>query len=498
MAQKENTLKTKKEIGPLLIEQVMSLSRERGLGIDIVLSAIEKALSKVFESKYGHDHPIRVSLTKDGTIRTFLTVPVVQNDSDENDHDASTHTQETIEREEDLPFPEFDRLSIKLLRQVLNQSLKAADRSIFYEEFKDRVGHIVSGTVRQVSRDMITVGLGRAEAVMMRKDMIQGENFSVGSRVKFCIDDVKKDGHGPQILLSRASNKFLEGIMSQEIPEIQDGIIKIYSVARDPGSRSKVAVFGDVGRSDIVGACIGARGNRIRAVSEELCGEKIDVLMWSSDLPSFVVNALNPAEISKVVVEEEGHVCVVVPQNQLGIAIGRGGQNVRLAHHLTGINIDIVTEDQYHEKKEQAKNKAVNTLMEALDLDNMMALLLVSEGFESVADLLDGVREEDLASLPGMNIDIAKELQSRAKEAIASLQKNAIASFLEQGGDQALIDLGVPFQILAPLSANHILCVKDFAGLSIEDLFDCIGDLKLLCTEEVWGHLIMKGRNLDG
>ena len=494
MRKKEGAALQKKEIGSLLLEHGLSLSREKGLSFEVVLDAIERSLEKVFESKYGNERRIRVSLSEDGVIHTFLSPPK-EKDPDSSEEEGD---REEGDREENLPLPEFDRLSVRTLKKALSQNLQIAERALFYEEFKDRVGQVVFGTVRQVSGDLVSVSLGRAEGVMMRKDMIPGEHFRVGSRVKVYICDVQKDAHGPQILLSRSHKQFLVEIMTQEIPEIQDGSIEIRSVARDPGSRAKVAVFGDTGRSDAVGACIGAKGSRIRAISEELNGEKIDVLMWSSDLPSFVVNALNPAEISKVVVEDESRVRVIVEDDQLGIAIGRSGQNVRLAHSLTGVNIDIVTEEQYREKKEKERNHAVSIFMDALDLDNMMALLLVSEGFETVEDLIDDVKEEDLARLPGMNMEIAQELQIRARDALKSLEKNAAQSFIDGGGDQALIDLGIPFQVLLPLSKGEILTVKNFSDLSLCDLFDVVGSLKSILSEEEWGNLIMKGRGLDG
>lgn len=490
MAQPET--EKRKIMGSLLLEQSQALSRERNLDLPIVLQAVEKALAKVFESKYGNDHAIRVSLSREGAMRTFITVPQESCDDGEGG-------KEGVEKEEFLPLPDFDRLAVRTLRKVLNDHLQTADRAIFYEEFKDRVGQIVSGVVRQVGRDMVSVGLGRAEGVIMRKDMIPGEHLSMGSRVKMCIESVKKEGPGPQILLSRTSEKFLEGILAQEIPEIQDGSIEVRAVARDPGSRAKIAVVGHSSRSDVVGACIGTKGNRIRAVSEELCGEKIDVLLWSSDVPSFVVSALSPAEISRVVIEDEKRVRVIVASDQLGIAIGRSGQNVRLAHHLTGINIDIVTEDQHRDQQEKEQSRAVNTFMDALDLDHMMALLLVSEGFETIEDLIDkDVTEEDLACLPGMDAENARELQRRAHEELKKRTSSAVASFLSKGGDQALIDLGLPPQILGPLSEQGILTLKSFSDLSLDDLFGYIGSFQNLLSEEVWGDLIMKGRHLNG
>jgi N utilization substance protein A len=474
------------------IEQANILARDKGLGSDVVLSALEKAFAKVMESKYGTDHFIRVSLSQTDGLRTFLT----PKPTGESNAESEENCVVPVEKEEFLPFPEFDRGDIKTLRSVLSQSLQAANRAIVYEEFKNRVGQIVSGSVKQIARDgSVYISLGRGEGLVSRKDMIPGEHFSVGARIKVCIADVKKDGVGDQIVLSRTHNDFLRGIMAQEIPEIHDRTIEIRAIARDPGSRAKVAVSSNLGKSDTVGACIGTRGNRIRAVSDELGGEKIDVVLWSSNMPSLVVDALSPAEISRVIVEDEDRLRVVVPQDHLGSAIGRSGQNVRLARKLTGVGIEIITGEEY----EKEHSNAAEQMQTLLDLDDVMARFLVLEGFKQVSDLVGDTTAEDLASLEGMNLDIAHELQRRANDALVVMKEKAVADFVASGGQRALVDdVGVPFEILPTLAKNDVLTVRHFADLSIDELLYCVGGMRHILSEDQWGDLIMKGRDLCG
>src|SRR5690606_33634029 len=399
-----------------------AVAREKSIDKEIVIEAIEEAIQKGARARYGAEHDIRVHIdpkTGATTVKRVLTVV---------DDDATWNVEEGEEEpvgiirlsdakrtdkdafvgkvyEEILPPFEFGRVQTQMARQVVTSKVREAERERQYEEFKDRVGGIVNGVVTRVEYGNVVVDLGRGEGIMRRDQSIPRENFNIGDRIRCYIYDVRRETKGPQILLSRAHGGFMAKLFAQEVPEVYDGVIEIRAVARDPGSRAKMAVVSNDSSIDPVGACVGMRGSRVQAVVAELQGEKIDIIQWSADEATFIVNALAPAEVSKVVMDEEDErVEVVVPDEQLSLAIGRRGQNVRLASQLTGWQIDIMTESQESERRQREFTERTALFQEALDVDEVIAQLLVTEGFASVEDVAY-VDASEIASIEGFDDD---------------------------------------------------------------------------------------------
>jgi transcription termination/antitermination protein NusA len=414
-----------------IIQVADVVAREKGIDREEVIDAMEQAIQKAARSRYGHEHDVRAIIDrKSGDIRLARyteVVETVENESTQISVEEAKKKDPTLEVGqfivEPLPPVDFGRIAAQTAKQVIVQKVRDAERQRQFEEYKDRTGEIVNGLVKRTDYMGVTVDLGRAEAILRKDDQIPREPFKLGDRVRAYVYDVRRETRGPQIFLSRAHPQFMAKLFAQEVPEIYDKIIEIKSVARDPGSRAKIAVLSHDSSIDPVGACVGMRGSRVQAVVGELQGEKIDIIQWSPDPATFVVNALAPAEVTKVVLDEERRsIEVVVPEDQLSLAIGRRGQNVRLASQLTGWDIDILTEDEESERRQQEFRARSQLFIDALDVDDVLAHLLVTEGFTSVEDVAF-VPMEDLLSIEGFDEDISNELRARAQAYLAEQER---------------------------------------------------------------------------
>ncbi|HXM84489.1 MAG TPA: transcription termination factor NusA, partial [Stellaceae bacterium] len=406
-----------------LLQVADTVARDKGIDRDEVLQAMEQAIQKAGRSKYGQEYDIRAEIDrKSGEIKLMrfreVAEPVV-NEATQIPLEAAKKINPEAEigdfLTDPLPPIDFGRIAAQTAKQVIVQKVRDAERQRQFKEFKDRVGEIVNGLVKRVEFGNVVVDLGRAEAILRRDELLPRESFRQGERVRAYIYDVRQEVRGPQIFLSRTHPQFMAKLFAQEVPEIYDGIIEIRAVARDPGSRAKIAVISNDSGIDPVGACVGMRGSRVQAVVAELQGEKIDIIPWSQDPATFVVNALAPAEVAKVVMDEEQRrIEVVVPDDQLSLAIGRRGQNVRLASQLTGWDIDILTEAEESERRQEEFRTRSALFIQALDVDDVIAHLLVTEGFTSVEDVAF-VPLNELSGIEGFEEDVAKELQQRAQ-----------------------------------------------------------------------------------
>jgi N utilization substance protein A len=370
-----------------------------------------------------------------------------------------------------LPPFEFGRVAAQSAKQVIVQKVREAERDRQYDEFKDRIGQIVNGTVKRVEYGNVIVDLGRGEAIVRRDELIPRESFKPGDRIRAYVLDVRREQRGPQIFLSRTHPLFMAKLFGQEVPEIYDGIIEVKAVARDPGSRAKIAVISRDSSIDPVGACVGMRGSRVQAVVGELQGEKIDIIPWSQDVATFVVNALQPAEVAKVVLDEDSDkIEVVVPDEQLSLAIGRRGQNVRLASQLTGWDIDILTEEEESDRRKQEFEQRSTLFISALNVDETVGQLLASEGFRSVEELAH-VDQSEIASIEGFDEETAQELQSRARNHLAMIEAEHDAKRRELGVQDELLNIdGVTMAMLVKFGENDIKTVEDLAGCATDDL----------------------------
>jgi N utilization substance protein A len=465
-----------------LLQIADAVAREKSIEKEIVIEAIEEAVQKAARSRYGAEHDIRVHIdpkTGETTITRYVTV--VDDDAEiENEYafkrlsDAKLDDKSAVVGkvyDEVLPAFEFGRVQTQMARQVVTGKVREAERERQYEEFKDRVGEIVNGSVKRVEYGNIVVDLGRGEGIVRRDQAIPRENFQVGDRIRSYIYEVRREAKGPQIMLSRAHGGFMAKLFAQEVPEVYDGVIEIRAIARDPGSRAKMAVVSNDSSIDPVGACVGMRGSRVQAVVAELQGEKIDIIQWSPDEATFLVNALAPAEVSKVVMDEEDErVEVVVPDEQLSLAIGRRGQNVRLASQLTGWQIDIMTESQESERRQREFAERTTLFQEALDVDEVIAQLLVTEGFATVEDVAY-VEPGEIAAIEGFGEETAEELQARARD---HLDREA-AEYDEKrralGVEDGLLEIeGVTLPVAVALGEGEVKTVEDLAGLVPDDL----------------------------
>jgi N utilization substance protein A len=466
-----------------LLQIADAVAREKGIEKEIVIASIEEAIQKAARSRYGAEHDIRVHIdTKSGatTIKRFVTVVPDDAELDETSlgmvrlSDALAADRDAFVgqvTEEELPPFEFGRVQTQMARQVVTGKVREAERERQFEEYKDRVGEIVNGTVKRVEYGNVIVDLGRGEGIMRRDQSIPRENFNLGDRIRCYIYDVRRETKGPQIMLSRAHGGFMAKLFAQEVPEVYDGVIEIRAVARDPGSRAKMAVVSNDSSIDPVGACVGMRGSRVQAVVAELQGEKIDIIQWNGDEATFIVNALAPAEVSKVVMDEEDErVEVVVPDEQLSLAIGRRGQNVRLASQLTGWQIDIMTETQESERRQKQFAETTALFQEALDVDEVIAQLLATEGFLSVEDVAY-VEPHEIAAIEGFDDDTADELQTRAREFLDKEAAAQDARRVELGVEDAVLEIeGVTLPMAVALGEGEVKSVEDLAGLIPDDL----------------------------
>jgi len=462
-----------------LLQIADAVAREKSIDRGIVIAAMEDAIQKAARSRYGSETEVRAEINpKTGEMRLsrlLLVVELVENDStqialtDAKKRNPAAQVGDYIA--EALPPLEYGRIAAQSAKQVIVQKVREAERDRQYQEYKDRIGDIVNGIVKRVEYGNVVVDLGRGEAIVRRDELLPREVFRNGDRIRAYIYDVRREPRGPQIFLSRTHPQFMSKLFAQEVPEIYDGIVEVKAVARDPGSRAKIAVISRDSSVDPVGACVGMRGSRVQAVVNELQGEKIDIIPWTSDPANFVVNALAPAEVAKVVLDEERQrMEVVVPDQQLSLAIGRRGQNVRLASQLTGWDIDIVTEQEESEHRQAEFEKRTKLFIDALNVDEVVGQLLASEGFNSVEELAL-VDEKEIAGIEGFDEDTARELQARAAEYLAKQDAELDAKRVELGVEDALREIpGVTTAILVEFGENGIKTVEDLAGCATDDL----------------------------
>ena len=462
-----------------LLQIADAVAREKSIDKSVVIHAMEEAMQRAAKSRYGAENEIRVEIdsrTGETHISRYLhVVENIENDkieisiNDARRRNPAAQVGDIIA--ETLPPIEFSRIATQAAKQVIVQKVRDAERERQYEEYKDRIGEIVHGTVKRVEFGSVVVDFGRAEGVVRRDEMIPRESFRNGDRIRAYIYDVRREARGPQIFLSRTHPQFMARLFAQEVPEIYDGIIEIRAVARDPGSRAKIAVISKDSSIDPVGACVGMRGVRVQAVVQELQGERIDIIPWNADPATFIVNALAPAEVSKVVLDEETRrVEVVVPDDQLSLAIGRRGQNVRLASQLTGWQIDILTEQEESERRQKEFAERTQLFMQTMDVDETIAQLLASEGFASVEDVAY-VSLQELAGIEGFDEETAQELQTRALTHIEEKNAQFEAQRRELGVEDEVAEIeSLTPAMLVKLGEGGIKTLEDLAGCASDDL----------------------------
>lgn len=462
-----------------LLQIADAVAREKVIDREIVITAMEDAIQKAAKSRYGAETNINAEIdTKTGEIRLQRLLEVVDNLEDSTTQiDIVTAQQQNPAATlgdfigEPLPPLDFGRIAAQSAKQVIVQKVREAERDRQFDEFKDRVGEIINGTVKRVEYGNVIVDLGRGEAILRRDELIPREAFRYGDRVRAYLQDVRREQRGPQIFLSRNAPEFMSKLFAQEVPEIYDGIIEIRHVARDPGSRAKIAVISNDSSIDPVGACVGMRGSRVQAVVNELQGEKIDIIPWNMDQATFIVNALQPAQVSKVVIDEDqNRIEVVVPDEQLSLAIGRRGQNVRLASQLTGWDIDILTEEDESERRQKEFAERTGLFAAALDVDEVVAQLLASEGFASLEEIAY-VELDEIAFIEGFDDDTATELQSRAREHLEKRDRELDKTRSTLGVEDALLQVpNMNVAMMVALGKGDIKTVEDFAGCVADDL----------------------------
>ena len=480
------------------------VAREKNIEREEVLEAIEQAIQKAGRAKYGHEHDIRATIDrKNGNVSLTRHVVVVNDNEIENEFtqidlkSAKRQKKDAQIGEElidQLPPIDFGRIAAQTAKQVITQKVREAVRRHEFEEFKDREGEVINSIVKRVEFGNTTVDIGgRAEAIMRRDETLPREHLKAGDRVRAYIYAVRNEGRGPQIFLSRTHPMFMAKLFTQEVPEIYDGIIEIKAVARDPGSRAKIAVISHDSSIDPVGACVGMRGSRVQAVVGELGGEKIDIIPWSEDPATFVVNALAPAEVSKVVLDEDNNrMDVVVPDEQLSLAIGRRGQNVRLASMLTGWDIDILTEAEESERRQQEFKQRSELFIAALDVDETLAQLLVAEGFRTVEQIA-ATTVEEMAEIQGFDADLGQELLNRAQTWLATQAAETAQKMADLGIADDLRDFAriTPAQLIK-LGESGVKTLDDLADLAGDELIDILG--KDTLREKEANEIIMEAR----
>ncbi len=490
-----------------MLQVANSVAAEKNIDKDSVFSAMEQALEKAARVKYGFERDIRVSIDKEtGDIKLNSYIEVVDVVEEENQSrqinlqdalkiNSKINIGEFIIKE--LPPIEMGRVAAQNAKGVIIQKVREADKSKQYEEYKDKVGEIAVGIVKRIEFGNLIIDLGKSEAIIKREELIPRESFKNGDRVRAYIYEVKNDLKGYQVFLSRTHPQFLAKLFHQEVPEIYEGVITVKSVARDPGSRAKISVFTEDSTIDPVGACVGMRGSRVQAVVNELQGEKIDIVTWSDNQATFLANALAPAEVSKIFLfEEKNKVEVVIPDEQLSLAIGRKGQNVKLASNLTDLEIDILTEEEESERRQQEFKDKSLLISKLLDVEDVIAQLLVTDGYTSLESIANESLE-NIEKIEGFDSDLAKEIIDRAKLSLKEQEEENIKIVNNNINDQDLINLeGMNMTILAELAKAKILTLNDFADLATFELLDkdegILKDLDL--DEEDVNKMIMKAR----
>ncbi|WP_274423730.1 transcription termination factor NusA [Chelativorans sp. YIM 93263] len=462
-----------------LLQIADAVAREKAIDKEIVISAMADAIQKAARSRYGQETNIRADINpKTGELKLQRLMEVV-----EDVEEPARQVPLSLARgrnpdaqvgdflAEQLPPMDFGRIAAQSAKQVIVQKVREAERDRQYDEYKDRIGEVVNGTVKRVEYGNVIVDLGRGEAIIRRDELIPREVFKYGDRVRAYVYDVRREQRGPQIFLSRTHPQFMAKLFTMEVPEIYDGIIEIKSVARDPGSRAKIAVISNDTSIDPVGACVGMRGSRVQAVVGELQGEKIDIIPWNENAAHFIVNALQPAEVAKVVLDEDAErIEVVVPDDQLSLAIGRRGQNVRLASQLTGWDIDIMTEEEESQRRQKEFSERSTLFMDALNVDEMVGQVLASEGFTSVEEVAY-VEGDEIASIDGFDEDTAHEIQTRAREYLEQIEAEHDTKRKELGVSDELREIpGITTAMMVSLGQDDVKTVEDFAGYAVDDL----------------------------
>ncbi len=477
-----------------LLQTAEAVAREKMIDPDLVIEAMEDSLARAAKSRYGADMDIRVRIDRKTGNATFTRVRTVTEEELVENHqaqfsprDARPYFEPTLPGNhwlrdgapvtdfaggpqigdvfsEQVPPVELGRIAAQSAKQVILQRVREAERDRQYEEFKDRAGTIINGIVKREEYGNIIVDVGRGEAILRRNEKIGRESYRPNDRIRAYVKDVRREARGPQIFLSRTDPQFMAELFKMEVPEIYDGIIEIKAVARDPGSRAKIAVISYDNSIDPVGACVGMRGSRVQAVVGELQGEKIDIIPWNEDQATFLVNALQPAEVSKVVFDEDApRIEVVVPEEQLSLAIGRRGQNVRLASQLTGLDIDILTEEEESKRRQAEFNARTQLFMQTLDLDEFFAQLLVAEGFANL-DEIAYVELDELLGIEGVDESTAQELQARARDYLEAQANAALENARALGAEDSLIHFeGLTPQMVEALAKDDVKSLEDFA-----------------------------------
>lgn len=457
-----------------LLQTAEAVAREKMIDPGLVVDAMEESLARAAKSRYGSEMDIRVSIDRKTGKATFTRVRSVVEDEALENYQAEFTVEQAKQYMEDpkvgdtfveeVPPVEMGRIAAQSAKQVILQRVREAERDRQFEEFQDRAGNIINALVKREEYGNVIVDVGAGEGILRRNEKIGRESYRPNDRIRCYIKDVRREPRGPQIFLSRTAPEFMAELFKMEVPEIYDGIIQIKAVARDPGSRAKIAVISNDGSIDPVGACVGMRGSRVQAVVNELQGEKIDIIPWNDDQPTFLVNALQPAEVSKVVLDEEaGKIEVVVPEEQLSLAIGRRGQNVRLASQLTGLDIDIMTEEEESARRQKEFEARTGLFMETLDLDEFFAQLLVSEGFTNLEEVAY-VELDELTVIDGVDEGTAEELQARARDYLEAKAKAAIDAARALGAEDSLIQFdGLTPVMIEALAKDDIKTLEDFA-----------------------------------
>lgn len=472
-------------IGNIEILQIIdSVAREKSIPKEALILAMEQAVQVAGRRKYGNDHNIKAEINrKTGDISLFRVLEVVERSED---YFTQISLKDVMERKSDakigdeiyelLPPIDLGRVAAQTAKQVIIQRVTEAEREKQYEDFKERKGEILNGTVKRIEFNNIIVDLGRAEAIIKKDQLIRGESFKVGDRIKSYVQDVRLVAKGSQIFLSRTDDRMIVKLFELEVPEIYDNIIEIRAIARDPGSKTKVAVFAADSTVDPIGTCVGIKGNRVRAITNELNGEKVDIILWNKNIAQFVMNALAPAEITKIVIDEDRNtVDVVVSQENLSLAIGRRGQNVRLASKLTGWNINVMTEEQESKRRHEEFRSTTELFMEALDVEEVIAQLLSAQGFITLAQIASS-NIDALLDIEGFEEELATEIKDRAIEYVNIKNEKIIAKLEELGVEQELIDV-------LELQPEFILKLAEYGIKTIEDLGELtVGEFKSLVS----------------
>lgn len=489
---------------PEIILVADTVAREKNIDKEDVFTAMEVAIQKAGRSKYGFEHDIRANIDrKTGAISLARYREVVEGPENvENEvtqltledakmYDANAKVGDFII--DQLPPIDFGRIAAQTAKQVIVQKVRDAERNKQFEEYKEKIGTIVNGTIKRIEFGNVILDIGKTEAILRRDEIIPREKFKNGDRVRAYVLDVRRENKGPQVFLSRTCPEFMAKLFTQEVPEIYDGIVKIMGVARDPGSKAKIAVKTDDMTIDPVGACVGLRGIRVQTVVTELQGEKIDIVPYSEDKAQYIVSALSPAEVTKVVLDEENNrIEAVVPQEQFSLAIGRRGQNVKLASQLLGCDIDVLTEEQEQERRSNENKVRSQRFIEALDVDEMIAHLLIAEGFSTV-DEIALVPLNELAEIEGFDEDVAAELQKRAKDFIAKRNEEFAEKSKTLGIDEQLKTVdGLDQDMILTLAGKGVKTLDDLADLAADELMEMLGENVL--SEVEANKVIMKAR----